>query len=504
MIYGSVISESLEVVILSGDSLDEQMEFISRIENETPALIQETDFSRIFSDPHLSRFKRPPTILKFDELNTLDAWLKDNNIEVHKLASGAQMQERMLFAEQFRKDDQRTIAEIHGITDENDPWSHRTDEQKAKAAAVKKQMTAKRKAGEITNDSFGGGEKTDKEGINIRDVSVEVGDDGEFEFGNVLADKGLFGVKHFHLMLPQNDIALYTDVIKRAGLLNENDYPCEWEKHADEGIVIHTTTAGAERIRQALEGVEYTFEEIKENVSTVTPEWKIADDEMIAIYFRVDVPNRTMSEITPIMDADGLRAPFKSRDVDDFGCWMAFVREQGAAKVIALLADNGIESKLAEVNANGERIVEEGADVTVIDTGADEVEPPLPWNEGAAAFAALDEKAQRKSLRGKYLLYTIRDYEGTGLIIHITPRSWFREHHNLWPGELPIDHLLPPNVERYTDAPGMYRCRSLDMNATDFMLGNKAHMHESLPLRAYCNMLPNGDQRGFEARLANG
>lgn len=504
MIYGFVIADKNELVIVAGDTIDEQQSFLARVQESNPNIVQENDITRFMMDKALQGLKRSPAIFEFGAADEIASFVAAEKIDLITPSFGRNQQERMLMNQEFDPSDQRTIAEINGITDEHDPWSKRTDEQKAAAAARSKQMKDKRKSGDVTGDSYGGGEikPNDGDSLNVRDAKITMNDDGTISFGDVYAEKGVWDRPRYHVVIPNGDLNAYIDLVKRAGLMNENDTESEWEKHPEEGIIIRTTTAGGIRIEQALEGIEHEMTRMTDDEVVASDDWKIADDDLIAIYFRVDVPDLTIAAIQPVID-DADSAPFKTRDVAGFGCWLAFMRERAASKMIEALSESGVKSHLSEVDRNGDRIVEEGAGAVVVDTEAEEEEPPLPWNDRAAEFAAMDEKEQRKTLRGKYLLYTVRDYGlPHGRVIHITPKSIFKATGRIWDGDIAgiLKRMLPPNIEKMGDAPGRFQCKSLDLNATDFTLGNKAEMIESLNLRMWVNGLPNGDQNAYDAR----
>jgi hypothetical protein len=353
MIYGAVIEENNELVIVAGDSVDEQQNFLTTVQDDNPALMQDTDFSRFLMDSNFSGFKITPTIMEFPSLNDLHEFIGGHDLKIIPLSSGRVQQERMLLNEEFNTKDQRTIAEINGITDEYDPWSNRTEEQKAQAAANKKKMQDKRKAGEVTGDSYGGGKK--EEGIRVNDVQITIGEDGAVEIGQVLASKGEghWAIQHYKVIIRDGDVAAYTDLIKQAGLMNEHDYPCEWERDAVEGIIIHTTKAGGERIRHAIEGIDCTMTEIEGDAPVVvSDDWKIADDDLVAVYFRVDIANAKAEDIESVLQAADSR-PYIRRNVEGFGCWLAYIRERHAATAIEALSQAGFSASLAEVDRRG-------------------------------------------------------------------------------------------------------------------------------------------------------
>lgn len=116
---------------------------MSRIEDETPTIIQDTDFT--------------PTILEFPTEGALNDFVSEHKLELTTFNNAHGRQKLMLQLEEFNSDTGgRTLAELHGL-DKNDPWDRRTDEEKAEAEEQRKKMQKKRKSGDITEDSWGGG-----------------------------------------------------------------------------------------------------------------------------------------------------------------------------------------------------------------------------------------------------------------------------------------------------------------------------------------------------------
>ena len=546
MILAVAVPEKRELVICAAGSVREHKEFLRQIENNNPELIQDTDFSRFLIDPDLATFKVEPTILEFPDEDTLKGFVDENSIETTNFANAHGRQRRMLELEDFNADTGgRTLAEIHGLVD-NDPWDRRTDEEKAEAEKKKKEMSEKAKSGDITGDSWGAGgkrsmtsdkgesqptvdatpDKTDPNatggatggddptedqagGLRIRDMKITVNEDGSIDIGDILADKDLFAPDMYHLTIlnngePSKIIEDYDPILKRAGISDNGRYlGAQFDKHEDGGIVIQLGGAATLRMKEALQesGREYTL------VATITEKegygddnvYKIADDQLVATYFRADALDRSVAQVNTMIEANvGAKTPYRARDLNDGGSWHAYIRRSDAEKTVEILLATGAKAELNEVDHLGVRIIEEGTeDAIVLDREAKNVEPPAPWNDRRDEFYALDEEGQKKAFQKllPFLLYSLRDYgDPYRIIAHITPKTYFNEHGKLWEGELPLEGVLPDNFTKFGDKVGVYQIKSLDLNTTDFILGNKAKMRESLMLRAHLNSLGNDAQ----------
>jgi hypothetical protein len=311
----------------------------------------------------------------------------------------------------------------------------------------------------------------------------------------VTADKDLFERSHYHIVVRENGETLigkeaYEPILKRAGLADNNRYlGADYRVDPAGGILIMLMGASLVRMQDALVGLDHDINFITVGEDATEYPNRIADDAMVEIYYRVEAPE---SNIDTVMAAlSDIREPYKTGDFDTGGCWLAYVRRQTAESAVEILNKSLIDCRLVDVDYNGVRIIEEGVDyATVIDSAAESEEPPLPWNAQSAEFYALDEAAQKKSLKGRWLSYSIRKFDyPTGLIIHITPTSYFKVKRELWSGDFPIDHLIPDSLEKYGDKVGVYQCKSLNLNHCDFLLGNRVNMNESLMLRAHLNQM---------------
>lgn len=495
MIYGVTLPEKHELIIAGADTITEQRSFLTGVAD----LIQDTDITRYLTDPTLTGFQKAPSILEFADAEAMETFVDANAITVVSLSQGVFHQSEMLARLEFDLNDKRTIAEIYDIPAE--ALDKRTPEQKERDKD--KEMRKRQEAGDITGSSFD--EADTSGGLTVYSWGKPVvHEDGTVEFGDILADKNLFGRQTFHLVLSEDDPQAYERIFKQAGLTNDADHGAEWANHPEQGILIKITESGHLNLIAALEGVDHTLVHI-ENPEMITADdnWKIADDYLVLTYYRVDLKEEKLDGPLAVLAAVKQRPPYVAREVAGFGCWLAYVREYDASRALTELQANGFAGEIVAVDPLGERILEEGTEgAVVLDAARHEIEPPLPWNDGAAEFAALSPEEQKKNLLGKYFLFTLREYDRPlGRVIHIAPRSYFHHHERIWEGSLDLSHLLGVNIEKFGDAPGVYHCTSLPASVVTAMLDGIG-MSESLMLRMYANTLPNFDQRIRDQRRA--
>jgi hypothetical protein len=625
MILAVAVPEKRELVIASADNLDVQRAFLARIQDESPALIQDTDFTRMLVEPELSGFPMEPTILEFPTAEEMDAFISSNDIELTTFFNAHGKQKAMLAAEEFRKDDHRTLAEIHNLVTD-DPWDRRTPEEKAEAEEQRKKMKERKSKGEITEDSWGGGEGRsmtsgddagekvdpipsgklpegsywavvvkgalgndpsdlfrevnhpctplhmgeliegdshfyvfadkatadivsgemdnilahvggsvvtevnekgfpvseedgDESGLSIREVQVSVDPvTGEVTVHRVVAEKDQFSSDLFHITLfdendePSKNEDDYIPILKRAGLAENTRYMgWDYKKHKDGGIVIQLGGAANLRMEGALteSGRKYTINSMAEEKTGFDPNnpYRIALDNMVETYFRVDVAGHNLATVMPIIDAAEVVKAYRTNDVEG-DCWVAYVRERYADDAVAALAEQNITGVVVAVDPEGTPLVEEGAlqdGERVIDQGAASVEPPAPWNEGAEVYAAMSDDERKKTNKKllPFILYCIRDFGAPHrLIAHLTPKTYFNREGKMWDGDLHavLGDLMPDVWDKYGDRPGVYQCKALDLNTADFTLGNQRGMKESLNLMAHINSI--GVERVDEAPIS--
>jgi hypothetical protein len=345
-------------------------------------------------------------------------------------------------------------------------------------------------------------------GLSIRDIHVSVDPvTGEITVHRVVAEKDMFNADRYHITLfdendePSKNEDDYTPIIKRAGLAENTRYlGWDYDKQEDGGIAIQLGGAATLRMEGALDesGRKYTMvsmAEKKEDFVSDNP-YRIALDALVETYFRVDVRGYSLSKVDQVIkDADVVK-PYRTNEVGD-DCWLAFLRERYASDAVNALAAANIVATVSAVDPEGALIVEEGALLEgerVVDQGDASIEPPAPWNEGAEVYAAMtddERKATNKKLL-PFILYCIHDFGAPHrLIAHLTPKTYFNKTGEMWDGDLHavIGDLMPDSWNKYGERPGVYQCKSLDLNTADFTLGNQRGMKESLNLMSHVNSL---------------
>lgn len=421
------------------------------------------------------------------------------------------------------------------------------DREAREAAKSGKKKDKSGKTPDMTEDSFGHksegyrpdaddngdmvppSEEKKMSNIRIRSVEFEYEDDGSMKLGpdgipmikRAVVEKNFMTSDYWHLTLYRdgvidNKLASYVELTDKAGM-GETNYDIGWDffAHDDGGIVIRLGGAAIKALEHSMRvlgitqvddttgaGRECVMTPMLHEQEGVDPNnpFRITFDPLVEVYFRVDVPDLSVGEVNEIVELQGGRVAFKSNTVEDIS-WHAFIRRKDAEAFQELLGKQGVKSDIVEVDREGERWIEAGAGAIVVDVEEEKKEPPLPWNDGADEFVQEmnsfgdDEDGQkellkwlRKNVRGEHFIYSIRDYgTPTHILVHIQPRSYFEKHDELWRGLLPVEHLLADNFVKYGELPGLYRVNSLDANTTDYLLGNKAKMKESLLLRMYLN-----------------
>lgn len=499
MIFAVAKENTLEVLLAaSKDGQAKFDEFIEKArEDDLTTSVSKPDFMRCMQDREISAFKKPPMIATFENAGDMQVFAERHGVKF--VNHGDAVHEQMRMDMMSELEDTRTIREIHGL-DENDPWDNRTEEQKEASKQAKKAHKDQKRDDTEGSWGDGGSEEIDPNKIRVGNVEAHVDENGDIVIDRIVATKGDIRIIN-HIVLKDATEADYYLVLKDAGIDPEEEYRGVQIDENGMTVITHEGGASNKRLTEALKDWDHTHTiENEEPKMEGDPNWVVAQDEMVAIYYRVDVPDQKLETIEPMLVKGGMRPAFAAREVEEAQmCWLAYVREETAEQNRDILLGNSIPCEVVAVDRFGERIIAEdaGAEAKVVDTGAAEQEPPAPWNDRADEFAAMDEKEQRKAIKGSWLLYSIRDYGAPHhRIIHITPLTYFNEHERLWEGELPIEHLFGDlDIKKFGDAPGMYQCKALDTNTLDFMLGNRAKMKDSLLMRGLVNSYPDGDQR---------
>lgn len=458
------------------------------------------EFEEVFTDDLLSQFKNAmPVFATFPTEEAKDNYISRHSIKMLDTSDGIFEHNKMMTAFKITQDN-RSIREINNL-DEHDPWDTRTEEQKqaAKEASVKARKQRDKDKARDTQGSWGD-EPTDNK-LRVGNIDAHVDDDGNVVIDRIHAVKGTNVLAH-HIIVEDADADVYQRIVDNAGI-DEDQYEIN-----ERGLFVNTHSNGSDNknLQTVLSGIEHTIETRSANdeEADADEDYIVAEDDMVAIYYRIQVANEALSNIDNILVKSGLRPAFVARDVPkDNLCWLAYVREASAIDNQKVLEDNNIMSEMVAVNRYGERIVAEDADAVVVDTAAEKIEPPAPWNDRAGEYYAMSEDERKAVITPEWFYYHIRSYPAPHhRVIHITPKSYFDKHTKLWEGDLPIEHLLAKaqaTITPYTDAPCMYQCKGLDWNPLDFVLGNNLGMASSYEFSGYINGLSDGDQRKLKA-----
>jgi len=531
-------------------------------------------------DDRFRGFKRPPFVFEFGNPDNLEEFTKDFEI---KVGPHAMLLDRHLdMIQSIAVDpylspdaDQRTIAEINGI-DEEDPWDRRTDEQKAQDEINRKEAEKAKKAGKLSGDSFAPSKRKKKgSSVAVTDIHSTRHEDGSIEIDQVLAVKGLHDDNGKGAWLPLDgqdgqqgeaggteaeSASTASSTVPAAPETTEADTPSEadpneqfyrfdlpngfrqrdgdlavlsaeiddWldvlgdllDTDSDEArdrMIVSEGTAvqrdwfvlRGERVSHKLSyllesmQIDHTVEIVDVHFKTIgafTRDEAIAQhvnpEGWIAIFHRIDVPNSSLwNVINTIKQAEIaqqkellVKIVAARGQMPDY-CWLACASKYGAETLQGVLkadpAYADLEIEVYGINDKGERLVPKGVEIVEEGSG---IEPPRPWNDRAAEWAAMDEEARKQDdvrIRGKEFIFCI-SYTGPvgGCICYITPRRYFNEHGEMWTQSLQIN--LPEDLKEVE--PGVYRTKSRDnLNLAQDLL--RRGMIESLAFQMYINNL---------------
>ncbi len=486
MIYA--VSEDLTLTLVAGD--DGPTDFKSQIDaicenHETTVM---PIFTMMMDAEYGAMMKLPPQIISFGDEVEMNDFIKSYDISVIPKSYAAFEFKKMIM---IGDDDGRTIREVHNL-DEHDPWDTRTEEEKAPKGAAQ----AKDKDKDSTDGSWGA-DKKPSSSIRVNGIKAHVDADGNVVIDEVVVTKG-YSYLHNIITIEDGVAEDYENLLRDAGLRDYEQYSVVIEDCLT--LSTHESGSSHQGLVEALERLEkpytHTIEERgTEEEAEVNEDYLVAEDNMVEIYFRLDVPNQTADVMVDLLVENGMRPAFNSNTVDD-KCWLAYVKKATAEDNKIILENNGYPCEIVAVDRLGNPILEEGANAIVVDTKADVIEPPFPWNDKADEFYALSEEEQQKSLTGKWLCFSIRDFGSAPYfrIIHITPISYFNKNKMIWDGDLPIEHLFKGvPIEKFGDKPYVYQCKAYDAATLNHLL-SKGKMVDSIGLTNYVNSLQNGIQ----------
>lgn len=167
------------------DNLESWYEAISAtVDNYVSS--RKTSFIDHMKDPDFKGYKHPAYIFEHADKAQQDLFINSNAIIVVSPGSAKDHHEDMIAEKRLALgysdddiSDRRTLEEIHLSSEEGDRWDRRTDEQKAAAAAGKKQADDMRKrlGKAVTGSSFDPNPRgaVDDGTFNVRGISVDQG-----------------------------------------------------------------------------------------------------------------------------------------------------------------------------------------------------------------------------------------------------------------------------------------------------------------------------------------
>lgn len=198
MIYGAV--DGLITIVGAGSTPQELAKWVSEWENEASHRV--TDPFEHLMNPMFHGFRESLHVFEHSSSADQDAFIKESDIHIlPTIVRLRDRQEDMINVEAYDIymdfDDKRTVAEINGLTEENDRWDKRTDEEKAKDLEIKKMMDKLREEGKLSEESFGPSGKAqddddevdDNSGVKVRSANIRRNADGTIDVGNVLVTK---------------------------------------------------------------------------------------------------------------------------------------------------------------------------------------------------------------------------------------------------------------------------------------------------------------------------
>lgn len=384
-------------------------------------------FIKMLSDARFSDMRMAPLVLIFSQKNT--SFLEHHQIQIVTHTNAIDRQADMLAEDTedpySHESDDNRTIGEIHNLDGYDRWDKRSEEEIEQDEQMRKLYEKAKKSGDLSGDDSFAPATNKKSEARITDIRTRVNPDGSIEIDNAIGVKGLY------------------------------DAP-----------------------------KETTEEEVSTDMS-------IDVDGDIAIYYKVDIDGWRISKVEDaVADSFDLDTATAYRNSPD-GCWAAFPRQMQAERFAAVLTSAGIKSKVYAVNDEGVRLAPEG--VEVVDTKRTVELPPRRWNARSAEIETMtdDEKKENlKSVRANEFLFCGK-YHGParGVIMTITPASYFVENGELWDGSLEeIKHLLPLDIEEIE--PGLYQTKSRDWNNVSFDMAKRGFV-ESMKLQMHVNLNKN-------------
>jgi hypothetical protein len=532
MLYGYIRDQ--ELIVVAADSMVEFDSFPKAIEHETirPEVVD------MMMDDFFQRLRVPPFIVFGVNIDTVgvpvELKLPNRLISLHNQMISDLMDDP--YAAEITED-RRKIGEIHGIS-EVDKWDQRSDEEKEKEKAdaekMKKVYDEAKKKGNLSGESFGPVPTTKEDTVHVTDINVTIDDDGNVKVSDVTAVKRDGGADPSDYIFATECLDEFTNgtnttivsILSKDDLSNYAMFQSPRALAVELANCLPTTmreisfgrfeyAMGSEHVANTellVKGFDYSFDYQRALDRSTTDNHKVWSgrrdkqaaysrtiDEsfsedgvidssgMIAIYFKMEVENKSVEEVEPLLHSKGVLFATSIRRNSPTGCWFAFLRQSDAQLAVEAVQAFGFVAEEYGSNSDGERLAPKG--VAVVDTGAASAIGPRPWNALAPELALMTDEqkaANLKSYKGSEFIATV-SYDGPkkGFTAYICPASWFDEHQKFYPESLGIGHLLESSFKEVS--PGVYNSKSFDLNSGSFSIFNKSKMAESVLLQLHLN-----------------
>lgn len=428
------------IIVTAASTLIEFEEFKTRQHQEEGITFEIADILEMMTNPSLKGYRAAPLIITCPDRDAANTFIRDNMIQVQPYRDSLEMHENMLEHARLEEElgkptDRRTLAEIHGL-EENDPWAENLSEQSKEALRKQDEHMKKvRESGGLTGDSFGGNLG---EGINVHSGSVTVDDEGNVTGANILATKST-------LTAYELTVSEETDLDVMFNTLRIPENRIEEKEGARAVIRLHdfqikqiATVFESHRINYTLTRVVEAGEEKQSLVEGY--------DELY-LFFSVQVSNAVLTQMIPIIDDAGIdtNTILAMHDFDD-ACWFICANEAHAQNIGDALDAAGHPNSIVAVNRQGKAILGEGANARVVDTNEHVVTDPRPWNDRASEIDQMsdeDREALFKGIKASEFIFVIRSHPKYRTLVEITPETYFREHGVMWSGDMPFERLVP-------------------------------------------------------------
>lgn len=548
MIFAS--RDATTLMVAAAGSFGELEAFYAAAVRDPPATAVVTfpDVTDMLLDPRFAGLRHPPYLFVFTAVAPMARFVADHDLKLVPPGALRDLQQQMLAAlaaDPYASGDTRPIAEVHELAT-HDPWDGRSAVEKQQDDEHRRTAEAAKAAGKLSGDSFAPSQPGkpvvhDPATARVTDIRTTRHADGSVTIDDVLAVKGLHDDNGKGVWRPADPVpepvaaapeAVFIRLAVQPRSLNPSardfddwldltgDLPdtvteaqramlivAEGTDASSDWCVLRSPLA-AQRLLGLLRHhvdlrpgfdlscdateVDAALTEIGPFAYDAAVAQQITPGDLIALYHRLDVSAMALADLVTLIrhanaaqQSDLLTRIVAARGQLADWCWLACATKAGAETLAGLLPP-GTDFEIYGVNDRGERLVPKGVEIVEAVATA---EPPRPWNDKAAIWAALDDAARNAKdmrLRGDELIFC-GSYRGAaeGCIVHITPRRYFNRTNTLWDGVLEAA-LLPPDLKSI--GPAVYCSRSRDWTSLNQDLSQRG-MTESLGLQLYINTL---------------